>query len=400
MPSKFTISSYRPGNFNYSLNEIDDFISYKSCPCCKSKKISQIFTIGNSLKKINLSICDKCCHVFYSNFASENFIDNFYQSFFSKSKIYKNKEVTKIKPSSKLYNSIQHLKLSKNSKIIDIGCGHGSELLFLKEKGFTNLYGSEMNNARVTNAKINFPRTIFNGGYKNIPSIKFDIIYSNHSLEHIVNLNSYFKKMNTITKKDSLVIVNVPNSLHENIFYQILYIGHVHSFTPESLKNLGRIHGFHSIFLKPTRKDEIKIIFSKNRKKLSDFKIFNHQKYDISFFKNRFSRPFNITSKKSFFTDDRSGVYSNYNDIERRKRTYMKLSKYDQLISLILKFFYEISRKKKIVLFQQIFTFLLYRLSGKRILHFGFYKLINQDKGSLKFPIKLNDNKNPLVLLK
>ena len=122
--------------------------------------------------------------------------------------------------------------------------------------------------------------------------------------------------MNTITKKDSLVIVNVPNSLHENIFYQILYIGHVHSFTPESLKNLGRIHGFHSIFLKPTRKDEIKIIFSKNRKKLSDFKIFNHQKYDILFFKNRFSRPFNITSKKSFFTDDRSGVYSNYNDRE------------------------------------------------------------------------------------
>ena len=55
--------------------------------------------------------------------------------------------------------------------------------------------------------------------------------------------------------------------------------------------------------------------------KIEDFKIFNHQKYDISFFKNRFSRPFNITSKKSFFTDDRSGVYSNYNDIERRKES-------------------------------------------------------------------------------
>ena len=101
-----------------------------------------------------------------------------------------------------------------------------------------------------------------------------------------------------------------------------------------------------TVFLKPTRKDEIKIIFSKNRKKLSDFKIFNHQKYDILFFKNRFSRPFNITSKKSFFTDDRSGVYSNYNDMERRKRTYMKLSKYDQLISLILKFFYKFREKK------------------------------------------------------
>ena len=89
---------------------------------------------------------------------------------------------------------------------------------------------------------------------------------------------------------------------------------------PRIIKNLGRIHGFHSIFLKPTRKDEIKIIFSKNRKKLSDFKIFNHQKYDILFFKNRFSRPFNITSKKSFFTDDRSGVYSNYNDMERSEK--------------------------------------------------------------------------------
>ena len=90
-----------------------------------------------------------------------------------------------------------------------------------------------MNNARVTNAKINFPRTIFSGGYKNIPSIKFDIIYSNHSLEHIVNLNSYFKKINTITKKDSLVIVNVPNSLYENIFIKY-YISVMFTHLPQN----------------------------------------------------------------------------------------------------------------------------------------------------------------------
>ena len=400
MPSKFKISAYRPGNFNLNLNEIDDFISYKICPCCKSKKVSKIFTIGNATKKIELSICENCCHVFYSNFPSEKFIDNFYQRFFSKSKTFKSKDITKIKPSLKLYSSIQHLKLNQNSKIIDIGCGQGSELLFLKKNGFKNLYGSEMNDARVTNARMNFPETIFNGGYKNIPPIKFDVVYSNHSLEHIVNMDSYFKKMNSITKKDSLIIVNVPNSLYESIFYQILYIGHVHSFTPESLTYLGKRHGFHSVFLKPTRIDEIKIIFSKNKKKLNNFEVINHKKYDIDFFKKRFSKPFDVTSKKSFFTDDRSGVYANHSDIDRREKTYMKLNKYDQVVSQILKFFYEISRKNKMLFFQKVLTLILYKLTRKRILHFGFYILVKQNKESLTLPIQLNDNKNPLVLLK
>lgn len=80
---------------------------------------------------------------------------------------------------------IEHLPLDKNASILDIGCGGGEMLLALKDLGYSNLMGIDLDESAVQ-------WVLSNGIYcenKNVlefvPKERFDFILINHVLEHI-----------------------------------------------------------------------------------------------------------------------------------------------------------------------------------------------------------------------
>jgi len=106
----------------------------------------------------------------------------------------------------------------KNLAVLDIGCGLGQTLSYLKERGFTDLYGIDINNEAIESClskgipveKINDTKEFaLNGGRK------YDRIIMSHVLEHIpkediVDTLSHIKKY--LLKDNGLFLLMVPNA--------------------------------------------------------------------------------------------------------------------------------------------------------------------------------------------
>ena len=56
-----------------------------------------------------------------------------------------------------LLNKVKKYSLSKNSKILDLGCNVGRHLNFLKKNGYRNLYGVDIGKLAIKNSKKFFP---------------------------------------------------------------------------------------------------------------------------------------------------------------------------------------------------------------------------------------------------
>jgi SAM-dependent methyltransferase len=102
--------------------------------------------------------------------------------------------------------------LDRNLRILDICCGDGRGLQKFKELGFIDVTGVE-----VSEEKINFAKTI---GYNIIKQDiccgpfnfgeKYDIIYSSHTIEHVLNPEYTIKNIMNSLKEDGQFILILP----------------------------------------------------------------------------------------------------------------------------------------------------------------------------------------------
>jgi 2-polyprenyl-3-methyl-5-hydroxy-6-metoxy-1,4-benzoquinol methylase len=140
---------------------------------------------------------------------------------------------------------------NKNSAILDIGCSGGNMMLHLIKKGFQKVSGIEMNDYAVESCvkkdlnviKMDVDNLELPGSY--------DIIYLNHVLEHIVDPCKFIRKAKSYLKKDSFIIIGVPNiggsgtAKKDWIGYQ--FEQHFWYFTPLSLKKIFTESGFNPV---------------------------------------------------------------------------------------------------------------------------------------------------------
>jgi len=77
--------------------------------------------------------------------------------------------------------------LNKEDRILEVGCGHGDNIQYLDEKGF-NVVGIDKD------LTICDDKLIFHCDWeKYIPTIKFDVIYGIHFLEHLSNPKEFIE---------------------------------------------------------------------------------------------------------------------------------------------------------------------------------------------------------------
>jgi len=75
----------------------------------------------------------------------------------------------------------------KNTKILDFGCGEGRGVLALKNAGFNNVVGLDLNEekTRVGRSK---GLDLICGNLKDIQNLCFDYVFTSHTLEHLPNI--------------------------------------------------------------------------------------------------------------------------------------------------------------------------------------------------------------------
>lgn len=89
----------------------------------------------------------------------------------------------------------------KGKTIVDFGCGWGGETLYLSEQGFGRVYGVDINEEALNQARSFAGRSAtFLHGTKEIPSGTVDYVFSTHVFEHVFNMNEVLVELYRILK--------------------------------------------------------------------------------------------------------------------------------------------------------------------------------------------------------
>jgi len=112
------------------------------------------------------------------------------------------------------YSIMKEYLIDKKMRILDVGAGTGLMLAFLQKKKFLNLEGIELSSWACKVAKENFGLEFQNSDIAEVeyPSTKFDLVISNHVIEHLREALSAYKKINQFLKMGGILFLSTPNN--------------------------------------------------------------------------------------------------------------------------------------------------------------------------------------------
>ncbi|HUS10196.1 MAG TPA: methyltransferase domain-containing protein [Pyrinomonadaceae bacterium] len=147
----------------------------------------------------------------------------------------------------------RHFPRDRNSRILDLGCGSGTLLYFLREAGYTFLCGVDNSTEQIEQARmLGFSEVrqedVFNF-LSSAPSASFDVVAAFDIIEHLTKseLLLFADEIHRTLAPGGLWIIHAPNAegfLGSRIRYSDLT--HEQAFTPASIEQLGRAAGFRS----------------------------------------------------------------------------------------------------------------------------------------------------------
>ncbi len=110
--------------------------------------------------------------------------------------------------------------LRKDASIVDLGCGKGGLLRLLKEKGFSNLTGADMdvNQFKFDDIKI----LKINLNKHKIIDGTYDAVIATEVIEHVENPTKLFDDCFNILKRGGHLIISTPNN--QNWFGRLFFL--------------------------------------------------------------------------------------------------------------------------------------------------------------------------------
>lgn len=150
----------------------------------------------------------------------------------------------------KIVNSI-YRKLNQQSRILDVGCGAGSFLNAVRTDKACEVYGVDISEAAVREAKNSFGLDILKGTVTEaaFPDAHFDIITAWWYLEHIPDPHATVARISSLLKHNGYFIMGVPNfsSFHAKHFrdkwYHLDCPRHLCIWAPYTISRLLEEHG-------------------------------------------------------------------------------------------------------------------------------------------------------------
>jgi 2-polyprenyl-3-methyl-5-hydroxy-6-metoxy-1,4-benzoquinol methylase len=188
--------------------------------------------------------------------------------------------------------------------ILDIGCGTGEFLNFMKKKKWT-VTGLEPNESARQKANQLLESTVSKDLFE-IPEKHVEVITLWHVLEHVHDLNNTLQKLKKIMSSNGIIIIAVPNpNSHDSIHYENNWAGydvprHLWHFTQNTMITLLNKNGLKVVEVRPMKLDSFYVSLLSEGYKYPDV-------------------PKLITATKAFI----EGILSNFN--ARKNKEYSSL---------------------------------------------------------------------------
>lgn len=230
----------------------------RNCNICDSDNIETLFDTDlkydkiKKMAKVNISCCKNCGFCF-NNKIMQNHCDEYYEN--TSNYIHNLYEDTSLKHDrySHLPLLLEKIKVNKNDPIIDLTSSDGSLIYYLKNLGYNNLTLCDISQENIDKNTMNIKKCKLNimnkNDYENINGT-YKFIFFNHTLEHIVDFNTFFDNVKQIMTPESFIYIEVPDmnriNSDKNDFLDISY-EHINFFNTNTLNKLSRKYGFSNI---------------------------------------------------------------------------------------------------------------------------------------------------------
>lgn len=137
-------------------------------------------------------------------------------------------------------------RLSKQSRLLDVGCGNGDFLNAIKTLTGCQVHGIDVSEIAAKAVRQSYGMDVFVGPITEAPFQNnfFDVVTAWSYLEHVSNPSEVLLKISSILKHGGLCIISTPNfnSLNAKLFkekwYHLDCPRHLYIYTPETIKNL------------------------------------------------------------------------------------------------------------------------------------------------------------------
>jgi SAM-dependent methyltransferase len=149
-----------------------------------------------------------------------------------------------------------------NARILDIGCASGRLLANLRDRGFTNVVGLDPSPACAATAARLYAIEVRTNTLEGLAETReqFDVVIMVGVLEHLRDLDTAFAHLRGLLTPGGLLYVEVPDVTAfadwPNAPYQDFSTEHINFFSPDSLSNLMRRHGFNRVFLEQNHREQ------------------------------------------------------------------------------------------------------------------------------------------------
>jgi SAM-dependent methyltransferase len=180
-------------------------------------------------------------------------IEDFYNSVWDEKHVTSVAEIQDFKPNP-LVEYATEFEVPRNEAIFEVGPGYGQLLKQFREKGYTKLFGIEHSPHRADLAGRFTGATVYHGAFEatdfaktpNFPA-HFSLVIAKSVMEHMYDPNTLFRSASRIQRAGDLLLVGVPNALHEPTLTTLFFLPHLHAFTDTSLRMLASRHGYESV---------------------------------------------------------------------------------------------------------------------------------------------------------
>lgn len=218
------------------------------CGCIDNQELYQIkmvivkdMPIPSSYDVVSCSHCGFC----YADVdASQENYNDYYYNFNNYSQI-ADLKTTMTESADATRIAVFDKYIEKDAKILDIGCGSGSFLKLLKEKGYNNVFGLDPSKASIDhlhgfgiNGRVGNVFDSVDDEYKNA----FDVVIFTMVMEHIYDLQNIITNLKKFIVKDGYLFIEVPAAegfgKYPTLIPNYFNREHINYFDRESLDNL------------------------------------------------------------------------------------------------------------------------------------------------------------------